>query len=218
MTGQQPDPKVQLTRRFSRQGLPTKPEQPAPAPLVRIDVAPKGEATTWLCGRGMPPIPLDGIRMVIGRHSGCDLILPDVSISRRHAVFKARGKVVVFEDQGSRNGSCVNGEVVTKPTVLHTGDTITVGPYVFTVRSAPPRKTSGRLPALTGSLADMALSEVVQGIELHHKTCTLKVQSGGTTGFPTSRNGRPITPLRTLLFRAMQLSDEGHDRLDTQRF
>lgn len=45
----------------------------------------------------------------IGRAAGCDLVLPDLSISRRHAVIRVDGEGVVLVDMDSRNGITVNG-------------------------------------------------------------------------------------------------------------
>lgn len=132
-------------------------------------------------------------RITFGRHNECDIILRHVSISRRHAEIKSRGKVIVFEDTGSRNGSLLNGQRVAKPQVLRPHDRILLGPYLFEIRTAPETETaSQRVPALTGSLEDRALTEVIQGIDFRRKTCTLKVQSGETHGFLTVRDGKPL--------------------------
>ncbi len=50
---------------------------------------------------------------VIGRAQGCDLVIPDLSISRRHAVIQAvQGRPLVLRDVESRNGISVYGERV----------------------------------------------------------------------------------------------------------
>lgn len=45
----------------------------------------------------------------IGRAAGCDLVLPDLSISRRHAAVRSDGQGLVLVDMESRNGITVNG-------------------------------------------------------------------------------------------------------------
>jgi pSer/pThr/pTyr-binding forkhead associated (FHA) protein len=181
--------KPALTRQISRNGL--REVSKLPAPLVRVDVGAPDGVTIYLIAPGMPPLPLGGLRLSIGRHSECDLILPHVSVSRRHAVIKSRGKVTVLEDGGSRNGSFVNGKRVKKNQVLKVGDKVTLGPYTFEIRGARPR--TNRLPALVGRIEDTPLLEVIQGIDFHRKTCLLRVESRGIKGRLSVRAGQPIS-------------------------
>lgn len=52
-----------------------------------------------------PEIPFDAPRVVVGRARGCDLQLPDPSISPRHASLRQRGSEYVVVDEGSDNGT-----------------------------------------------------------------------------------------------------------------
>jgi hypothetical protein len=52
-----------------------------------------------------PELPFDAPRVVIGRAPGCDLQLPDPSISPRHASLRQRGSDYVIVDEGSENGT-----------------------------------------------------------------------------------------------------------------
>lgn len=70
---------------------------------------------------------LDRPSMVIGRHPGCEILLPDRQISRQHARIKRVDDTFVLEDLGSKNGTCVNGEAATEPVVLEDGDVIQLG-------------------------------------------------------------------------------------------
>lgn len=67
---------------------------------------------------------------VIGRREICDIYLPDYSVSRRHAVITRSGDRYLIKDQGSTNGTYVNG-VRIKQTELAPGDTIKVGRVVL---------------------------------------------------------------------------------------
>ena len=51
-----------------------------------------------------------GAGITIGREDGCDLILPDPSISRKHAQIHIVGDEVIAEDLGSQNGIVVDGQ------------------------------------------------------------------------------------------------------------
>ena len=52
-----------------------------------------------------PELPFDAPRVLVGRGAGCDLQLPDPSISLRHASIRQRGVDYVIVDEGSDNGT-----------------------------------------------------------------------------------------------------------------
>ena len=86
-------------------------------------------------------LPLLGERMLVGRSRECDLVLPDVLLSRRHAeVFRtARGWLV--RDLGSMNGTRVNDERIEDERVLYDGDIVTVGGWRLVFSEAEPEET-----------------------------------------------------------------------------
>jgi len=70
---------------------------------------------------------VDRERMVIGRGSGCDIVLPERPVSRRHAAIEWDGVNFYLRDLGSKNGTYVNGhEVRGKPYLLRDGDEIQI--------------------------------------------------------------------------------------------
>jgi FHA domain-containing protein len=77
--------------------------------------------------------PVDG-ELIIGRERGtADVLLDDPGVSRRHArVLPDRGGVVV-EDLGSSNGTYVNGERISGPVEIATGDEVQLGATVLGV-------------------------------------------------------------------------------------
>lgn len=68
---------------------------------------------------------------VIGRDDDADVIVPDETVSRKHAVIVARRGEMVLEDC-SRNGTTVNGTPV-KFAILRDHDEITIGGCCFQV-------------------------------------------------------------------------------------
>jgi len=54
-------------------------------------------------------LTLEGPRLVIGRSEGCEIRLPDPSISARHASLRQRGSSYVLLDEGSVNGTFLDG-------------------------------------------------------------------------------------------------------------
>ena len=72
-------------------------------------------------------IPLDAkSSYTIGRGRGCEIQLPDISVSREHARIMHDQDGFVVEDLGSTNGTFVNGESVSRQS-LNSGDKIRVG-------------------------------------------------------------------------------------------
>ncbi len=72
-------------------------------------------------------VPVGSEPAVIGRVTGCAVVLADLNASRRHAhvFFSAQGFVV--EDLNSTNGTLLNGIRLTEPRYLYDGDVITIG-------------------------------------------------------------------------------------------
>lgn len=52
-----------------------------------------------------PELQFDAPRIVVGRNAGCELQLPDPSVSGRHASIRQRGSEYVVVDEGSDNGT-----------------------------------------------------------------------------------------------------------------
>jgi pSer/pThr/pTyr-binding forkhead associated (FHA) protein len=65
--------------------------------------------------------------ITVGRGIESDIVIEDASISRRHVQFSRQPDGDYVQDMSSRNGTRVNGELLTHPRMLHTGDTITIG-------------------------------------------------------------------------------------------
>ena len=75
-------------------------------------------------------------RVVLGRAHECDLILPDVLLSRRHAEIVRTAGGWVLRDLGSLNGTRLNGHRVQREAPLRDGDEIGMSDWVLVFRSA----------------------------------------------------------------------------------
>lgn len=71
---------------------------------------------------------LDREETRIGRHPDADIMLDDVTVSRRHAILTAVDDKIVMTDQGSLNGTYVAGERVDS-TILTAGVEIQIGRF-----------------------------------------------------------------------------------------
>jgi pSer/pThr/pTyr-binding forkhead associated (FHA) protein len=80
----------------------------------------------------------------IGRDASNDISVNDAEVSRRHARLTFQGGKFVLEDLGSTNGTYVNGQRLTGPRVLKSGEVISLGEqivFVYESMSADPGKT-----------------------------------------------------------------------------
>ncbi len=69
---------------------------------------------------------LDKEAIVLGRDEDCDVVLPERLVSRRHAAIRRQDGGYLLEDLGSKNGTFLNGQAVTRPVALQDGDEIQV--------------------------------------------------------------------------------------------
>jgi pSer/pThr/pTyr-binding forkhead associated (FHA) protein len=81
-------------------------------------------------------ISFDAPRIVIGRREGCEVRLPDPSVSHRHATIRQRGTEYIVVDEGSANGTFVGGVRLSPQAarVLRSGELIRVGRVWLEVR------------------------------------------------------------------------------------
>ncbi len=80
------------------------------------------------------PLPASG-ELVIGRDPQVALPLSDALVSRTHAQLLLVPEGIRLTDLGSRHGTLLNGEPVTTPRLVGSGDVITVGEAVLVLRS-----------------------------------------------------------------------------------
>jgi adenylate cyclase len=103
-------------------------------------------------------IPLDRAELRIGRGGDNDLVLPDVSVSRRHASLRHEADGWHVYDLGSTNGVLLNQAAV-KKAPLRSGDRLKMGIFelavegdeVKTAAPVPPPATPPPLPRLSDS-------------------------------------------------------------------
>ncbi len=67
---------------------------------------------------------------IIGRSPESDVLLDDITVSRRHALLKKEDDDYRLLDAGSLNGSYLNGHIV-EEAILSNGDRIQIGKYIF---------------------------------------------------------------------------------------
>jgi sigma-B regulation protein RsbU (phosphoserine phosphatase) len=97
-------------------------------------------------------------RATLGRASECDLILPDVVLSRRHAELVRSSRGWSLRDLGSLNGTRLNGVRVAGEQRLHDGDVIAMSDWklVFREGDAPPAAPHPDAGARLRDITDLA--------------------------------------------------------------
>jgi len=131
---------------------------------------------------------------VLGRDQSVTVPIPDASVSKRHATLEVGASGAVLTDLGSRNGTWVNGEKVTKQNVAF-GDLIRLG----------------RVPVLflrAGTDDDEFVATASQGVSAFDSHCTLVGTQGMREGevFPVVE-AEPVT-LGSDPLNAIQIEDE----------
>ncbi len=142
------------------------------------------------------PLPDNG-EIVIGRSSELDMVLVEDMVSRRHAKISAEDGEFFLEDLGSTNGSFVNGEKITR-TKLAEGDRILIGTSIIKVvasdglgsvqdakaqmQDVASARPAAQASTMTGSIAEVALPDLLQLFSASKKTGTLKITTEANVG------------------------------------
>lgn len=71
----------------------------------------------------------------IGRDASCDLVLPHRSVSRQHCRILQSADAISVEDLGSRQGTALNGRLVSGASRLRPGDRLQIGQVTLTIES-----------------------------------------------------------------------------------
>ena len=85
-----------------------------------------------------------GAVQTIGRDAEqCQIVIPNSSVSRRHATIEFEGGKFVVKDLGSRNGTLVNQARIATPTALKNDDRVKICDFLFRYydEAAPPSQT-----------------------------------------------------------------------------
>ncbi len=133
-------------------------------------------------------ITLDSPRVVIGRGDGCEIRLPDPSVSHRHASIRQRGTDYVVIDEGSSNGTFVGPVRLSAqaPRVLRHHDLIRVGRVWLEVRveqAVPTANPQATTREIALGLVAAALS--AQGEDV---SARVRVLTGPDTGLELRMN------------------------------
>jgi len=135
-------------------------------------------------GDGPTPstITFDAPRIVIGRGEGCEIRLPDPSVSHRHASIRQRGNDYVVVDEGSSNGTFVGPVRLSPqaPRVLRPTDLVRVGRVWLELRIEQALPTAN--PQATTREIALALVAGALGAQGQVLVARVVVESGADRG------------------------------------
>lgn len=78
----------------------------------------------------------------IGRDPGCELMLDNLGVSRRHAKLREVEGRFIIEDRNSTNGVFVNGERISAAAEVNPGDEIKIGKFSLSLQHAGDEQSS----------------------------------------------------------------------------
>lgn len=93
---------------------------------TEVQAGPGGGVPAAIALPGGEVIAIEESPIVVGRMPGCDVVLDDPNVSRRHAEFRREDGHIIVSDLGSTNGTLVNGEKMSERRLVD-GDRITLG-------------------------------------------------------------------------------------------
>ena len=107
------------------------------------DVSPSAVPTSlcWLIVDGRR-IPLQPGENILGRDIQDGISIDSPSVSRRHARISVTPANATIDDLGSKNGTCVRGERIATPVLLHDGDEVRVGSVALQFRQPPGHRST----------------------------------------------------------------------------
>jgi len=143
-------------------------------------------------------------RVVLGRSSDCDLILPDVLLSRRHAELVRTDEGWLLRDLGSLNGTRLNSARVNRDSLLRDGDVVEIADWSLVYRDAelPYDPTTTASDARLRDVTDLATRSFVQTDQLARQSRILSVLTRAAAAVVATPTAREL--LDTLLRHVLE--------------
>jgi phosphoserine phosphatase RsbU/P len=151
-------------------------------------------------------VKLDKMRLTIGRSSRNDICIGDPFASRLHAEIRRENDQILLVDNGSANGTFLNGQRVAAPVRLQYGDVIRIGETEIEYALGDQTMMSGATVFLSGSGGALPADTITSPIPSRSTSDLLSsIQSGIISGELRMPSGgqaaarAPETPGRDLL-------------------
>jgi len=135
----------------------------------------------------------------IGRSPECHVVLDMAAVSRRHAEIQVDGGAYWLKDNGSRNGTLINGQRVNDRAQLRDGDQILICDVAFEFRQAPPIAAQVTVPEIRASslLGPRPVGEEEDEYDAAEVMATIDVSGGSRSSWHLS--AKPETQLKAMI-------------------
>lgn len=125
--------------------------------------------TLWVL-RGAPlpnqeahSFPLSAFPFTLGRSRTSDIIINSPVVSSHHCEFLENGGLLFLRDNGSTNGTFVNGKRITHDTLIAEGDLIEIGETFFRILTAKADSPQQKTEPVVGKTACFELNDDSRG-------------------------------------------------------
>jgi pSer/pThr/pTyr-binding forkhead associated (FHA) protein len=106
----------------------------------------------------------------LGRGPECQVRFNSDWVSRQHCLLRVTAEGVSLRDLGSRNGTLVNGQLLSGECALKEGDQVQIGPVVFEVRLEAPTPPASAQPTVRPIESEETQGDPPVGSTAHHPT------------------------------------------------
>src|SRR5262252_1430773 len=159
-------------------------------------------------------IPLDKLRMTIGRSSRNDICISDPFASRLHAEIRREGDHVTLVDLGSANGTYLNGQRVTGSIGLQPMDRVRIGETEIQYQTEAVQPQSTPTVYLSGPIAEALPVDTITTSLGNRTTSDLLSTIQSATGLIGASRPSGSTPQRAPSGLPVALAPEVKGRRD----
>jgi phosphoserine phosphatase RsbU/P len=152
-------------------------------------------------------VKLDRMKLTIGRSSRNDICISDPFASRLHAELRREGDHVLLVDNGSANGTFLNGQRVSGSVRLEPGDMVRIGETEIEFKSEEQEMMSGATVFLSGPVGALPADTITSPIASRSTSDLLSSIKSGQI----AEDMRPHANMRTQL--APEAATQGRDLL-----
>ncbi len=150
---------------------------------------------------------VEGVPISIGRTRESTISIDNERVSRTHALITRRGDGIYVDDVGSRNGTFVNGERISKLTALCSGDQVEVGPATCVLSIVTRIRRAHRIASIE-HLEQQLAREADRGAQYGRTFALLMLRIEGPEASVDDGVSRVVAGLRTMDVIAEYSPDE----------
>ena len=135
---------------------------------------------------------------IVGRDPGCDLVIDDITVSKRHVKFEYQDGVLYVEDMDSTNGLKVNGHFARRQALQHL-DVVQVGSHrmhVFDDALLPSARLDAESTVQTALARREAEASAPSGVAAEDRDGSRRVALADTQPTPSARGVAPLLGLK----------------------